>query len=843
MTIDITLLRAFCFALGASILAAGCSFAAGSTSAPETPIITPAGGSFKPPLEVGINSFTLGATIRYTLDGSAPKSSSPVLPAGSLLKLTSSKTISAVAIDAIGQVSDVAVAEFAISGVRTTDKPVLTPADTSATGPVTVSIATSTPGAALYYTTDGSNPSRASKRYRAPIKVNGPSVILRAIAYGAGRPASSIAQALYHTGLQEQVKQPTIDPGGMRFEGWTKVTIASSTPNSIVRYTVDGSEPSAKSTLYSGSKTICVTTTLKARAFVASMADSPVATAKFEADAKSPVVLDVSKYGAFPSNPDNTAAVESALHDAQNAWEGSTAPKRVKIVFPTGVYNFLHGLSLNNANNVEIDGQGSTFVYHKGSGYTGFTIGEYGACANITVRNIMVDADPLPDIPGKVVNSTGASFDFVVDPGYEPVVQRYGAILEFDPITRNPKSRGIDIYYGVGLTPTLVDARTLHFNLPYGKVKDGMYLNMRCTAAGHTFVFGHIDGLTLQNIRLYAGYSFAFVPHFCENVILDRVVVMRKPGRAALSSNEADDVHFNCCKGTIEVKDCDFESQGDDCINLAGGYAIVSAVDGNKVSIISPNVPSRAPSIKTGEVIEILGGQTMLQTATALVTDATTTSRTADAPATEILTLDKAPTGVAVGSDLLDSLTWLPRTTVERCNFIGNRARGILVQFPDTLVQNCSFINVSGSGLHVSTVAKIWYEGTRTTDVVVRNNSFSNCNYLWKTSDGTIHVYADNQSQTSGAAGTHARLTVEDNTIRDTDHPALTLSALDDADIIGNVFDNCDRAPDDQTDRSNCVVSMRNASRLRLHDNTISPPKAKAIWVDPNTTSDIDINS
>lgn len=820
-------MRLFLYALGVLFLAAG---SVPASEPPETPIITPAGGSFKPPIEVGINSFNTGTSIHFTLDGSVPISSSPVLPSGALLTLNSSKIVRAIALDESGLASGVATASFSLTGVQTTAKPVITPGDANSVGPIIVTIATSTPHAALYYTTDGSNPSPASKRYRAPFAVSGSPMMVRAIAVGGGRPASPIAQAVYRTGLAEQVRPPAITSGSVRFDGWTTASIASPTQGAIVRYTTDGSLPGLRSPMYSGPKTICVTTTLKARAFKAGMADSPVATARFEADATPPTALDVSNYGALPASLDNTQAVQSALNNACNALEGSNAARRIKIVFPTGVYHFLHGLSLNHANNVDIDGQGSTFVFHNG-GYTGLTIGEHGACANITVQNILVDSDPLPDIPGTVTNSTGATFDFVVDPGYEATARRFGAILEFDPASRHPKARGVDICYGAGLFPTVVDARTLHFSLPYGKVADGMYLNLRRAGAGHTFVIANIDGVVFRNIRLYSGYGFALVPVNCENIRIDRFVVMRKPGRAALSSNEADDLHFHCCKGPIEIKDCDFEYQGDDCINLAGSYFLVTAVDGNKITITKPGIPSRSPAMAVGETIELVDGRTMLQRATALVTAVSSAPKNDSTPATTTLTLDSAPANISAGTDLVESLTWLASANVERCNFIGNRARGILIQYPDTLVQDCSFIDVSGSGVHVSTVAKIWYEGSGTTDVVVRDNSFRNCDYLWKLPDGAIHVYAENQFEQTGAAGTHARLAVVDNTIVDNDHAALSLSAVDDVDVIGNVFDNCVRDPIDKTDRANSVVWTNNALRVRLHDNTMSHGAANVINV------------
>jgi hypothetical protein len=72
----------------------------------------------------------------------------------------------------------------------------------------------------------------------------------------------------------------TSSPGGI-FTGSTVVTLSSGTPCSTIYYTLDGSEPTEASLLYSGPITIAQTTTLKSKAFCPNLLPSATATVGF----------------------------------------------------------------------------------------------------------------------------------------------------------------------------------------------------------------------------------------------------------------------------------------------------------------------------------------------------------------------------------------------------------------------------------------------------------------------------------------------------------------------------------------------------------------------------------
>lgn len=81
------------------------------------------------------------------------------------------------------------------------------PAGTAFPGGFPVSIASPSPDATIYFTTDGSRPSRSSTAYQGPIHLTGPATI-KAVAFAAGATSSDVATATY------TVAEPPL-PGGM----------------------------------------------------------------------------------------------------------------------------------------------------------------------------------------------------------------------------------------------------------------------------------------------------------------------------------------------------------------------------------------------------------------------------------------------------------------------------------------------------------------------------------------------------------------------------------------------------------------------------------------------------
>lgn len=122
---------------------------------------------------ITVSTSTMGATIQYTTDGSNPESSNTAIegPSGSstaTVLVDHNMTLKAYAHLADMQDSIEASETYTLQ----TANSVFTPPGGIQTGAPMISISNPTPGASIYYTTDGSIPTTASTLYGAPLPAN-----------------------------------------------------------------------------------------------------------------------------------------------------------------------------------------------------------------------------------------------------------------------------------------------------------------------------------------------------------------------------------------------------------------------------------------------------------------------------------------------------------------------------------------------------------------------------------------------------------------------------------------------------------------------------------------------
>ena len=156
-----------------------------------TPVFSLAGGTYGGRQNVTIYDGTPGATVYYTADGTMPSSKSSVYSAP--IAVASSQTLEAIAILNGRPQSGLATAAYTITAAT----PVISPAPGSYVGAQSVTISDASPGATIYYTTDGVTvPSTRSAVYTGPITVMASETIM-AIAVASGFPNSAVVSAAY----------------------------------------------------------------------------------------------------------------------------------------------------------------------------------------------------------------------------------------------------------------------------------------------------------------------------------------------------------------------------------------------------------------------------------------------------------------------------------------------------------------------------------------------------------------------------------------------------------------------------------------------------------------------
>ncbi len=185
-------------------------------------------------------------------------------------------------------------------------------------------IATDNDTDAIYYTLDGTDPrdfSRAT-RYAGPFDLPARSVSVKACALREGYSVSGVES------LDFKVEQFTVDIPSITRTA-TGVRMECSTPDAEIRYTTDGSDPSANSTLYTAEIPYTGNMTYTARGFKSGMFPSPAVTLKV-ADLAAPAPtfsLDAETLKLTISCSDSNAEILYAIGSEDVAANGQVYDK------------------------------------------------------------------------------------------------------------------------------------------------------------------------------------------------------------------------------------------------------------------------------------------------------------------------------------------------------------------------------------------------------------------------------------------------------------------------------------------------------------------------------------
>ncbi len=138
-----------------------------------------------------------------------------------------------------------------------------------------------TAGAVIYYTTNGTTPTTASAVYTNAIPVSAGTTTIEAMAIASGSSQSAVVAATYVV-TQPVTATPTFNPAPGTYATAQNVMLSDSTAGAVIHYTTDGTTPTTSSAVYASAIPVGTgSTTIKAMAVASGLSPSAVVTAQY----------------------------------------------------------------------------------------------------------------------------------------------------------------------------------------------------------------------------------------------------------------------------------------------------------------------------------------------------------------------------------------------------------------------------------------------------------------------------------------------------------------------------------------------------------------------------------
>ena len=245
----------------------------------STPTISLAGGTYNNNQSVTLSCGTKDATIYYTTNGDTPTSSSTEYTSA----ITVDQTMTLKAIGIKDGLTDSEIASATYTLVAAT--PTISVSAGTYNNNQSVTLSSTTEGATIRYTTDGTDPTESSSVYSSALTVSS-SQTIKAKAFKTGYTASEIASAAYVL----TVATPTLSVATGTYNVAKSVELSCTTTDAVIRYTTNGDTPTSSSTEYTSAISVDASQTIKVKAFKDGYNDSGEASATYTLKCATPTI-------------------------------------------------------------------------------------------------------------------------------------------------------------------------------------------------------------------------------------------------------------------------------------------------------------------------------------------------------------------------------------------------------------------------------------------------------------------------------------------------------------------------------------------------------------------------
>lgn len=443
----------------------------------------------------------------------------------------------------------------------------------------------------------------------------------------------------------------------------------------------------------------------------------------------------------------------------------------------------------------EISGEGANLLFH---GYmVPFNI---DSCENVTITGFNIDYARAFHSEGLITDCGKGWADLSFDKEYihkiinnclhffdeRGEVYPVSHLLEWNIERREPEHDGADYWLSQNTVPAEEqpdgDIRIFHDRL---NVNKGNILMLGPGGHRHRYspcvIINHSKGVAVRNMNIYHCGGMGIVAQFSSDIEVNKVNVKpRKGGR--MVSITADATHFSHCTGEIRLIDCEIFNQIDDATNIHGMYGMVMQKRGtDKILVKFPHDQQYGLDIlQPGKRCEILHQYSLITHSHPTVKEC----RRLNKEWYEVTFTEPLSDSVRT-TDLITTLDY-PEVLIKGCRMGNNRARGLLLgSRAKTIVEDCYF-HIPGAAILFEGDGYYWFEQAGVRDVIIRNNTFDNCNYgyfQW----GKACIATGNGPRESKLESRYNRnIVIENNLFRSFDPRILNFVSTDSCLFVNN---------------------------------------------------------
>ncbi len=331
-----------------------------------------------------------------------------------------------------------------------------------------------------------------------------------------------------------------------------------------------------------------------------------------------------------------------------------------------------------------------------------------------------------------------------------------------------------------------------------------VYLLRHHVYGGNAFNVYNTSNITFSGIKLYAVAGMGWLienrsEHF---QLLGCVIGLDPEHDDNRISTTADGVHIANTNGKFRISGCDFSFMGDDDVNVHDNIATVTdKLDEKTVEIYTNanNFAAGDTAIFSSKGFDRLGFS-------AEVTSVEGKKLTFDKELPDYIVKD-----CIVSNGSIDSGNYV----ISGNYFHENRARGLLLQSNNGLCENNRFYKTMANPIKVimDISSGLWLEGTGVNGLVIRNNSFVECNVVEWSAQISISTNIDGKTADSTL---FYNITVENNSFDNFYGRLIDASNVSNLKICSNRVNNKDGSYEARRGR---IIIRQSCSRVTISNN------------------------